>query len=272
MFSVMSYEKFVTARRPKIEGSQNLHDYFADRSIDLDFFVFFSSLAGLGHASQSNYAAGNTFQDALAHHRVSKGLPALSINIGSVMDVGWTAEHYSEISEADKALTFKITTKDLMALVEHHVTNWLKRGEKDSVAVSPQVAIGLKQALPEPLFKQLEVVLASQAVPTDQASSSKGGDSLEARITAAGKDKSLLTIAVENGFREKLSRVLAMSPEDVHLDDTFNGHGVDSLVAVELRNWIRKELGETVTVPDILTGRRSIKSIAGHIAGNKAGK
>ena len=269
MFSVMSYEKFVTARRPKIEGTQNLHDYFADRSIDLDFFVLFSSLAGLGHASQSNYAAGNTFQDALAHHRSSKGLPALSINIGSVMDVGWTAEHYGEISEADKAIAFEITTKDLMALVEHHVTNWLRRGEKDSIAVSPQVAIGLKQALAEPLFKQLKVVLASQAVPTDQVSSK--GDSLEARIIAAGKDKSLLTIAVENGFREKLSRLLSMNPEDVHLDDTFNGHGVDSLVAVEIRNWIRKELGETITVPDILTGRRSIKSIAGGIASSKAG-
>jgi len=48
-----------------------------------------SSIAGItGNPSQSNYAAGNTFKDALAHHRIPQGLPALGIDGGIVTLVG----------------------------------------------------------------------------------------------------------------------------------------------------------------------------------------
>lgn len=52
-----------------------------------------SSVTGIiGNESQANYAAGHTFQDALPHHRVSKGLPSSSVDLGSVLSVGHVAE------------------------------------------------------------------------------------------------------------------------------------------------------------------------------------
>jgi hypothetical protein len=82
----MTYDDWVAATRPKIQGSQNLHELMPQ---DLDFFVLLSSSAGvIGARGQANYAVGNTFQDALAAHRRSKGLKAVSLDLGLILGAG----------------------------------------------------------------------------------------------------------------------------------------------------------------------------------------
>ena len=152
--ATMTYPKFIAARRPKIEGTKNLHDYFISRSISLDFFIMLSSVAGLvGSPSQSNYAAGNTFQDAFAYYRQAQGLPALAMDVGFVVDVGWTASHLDILRTGRDKLEIEITSKDLEALIEYHVTRWIDHRDKGNTASiaapASQVAIGLGGMLPE---------------------------------------------------------------------------------------------------------------------------
>ena len=88
----MTLDDHKAALAPKVNGSWNLHRAFPWRD-DLDFYIMLSSLVGVfGLASQCNYSAGGSYQDALAAHRVEQGLPGVSIDLGVVKSVGYLAE------------------------------------------------------------------------------------------------------------------------------------------------------------------------------------
>jgi len=83
-------ERFERVMAPKVAGAWNLHEL--TRSMPLDFLVMFSSVASItGSPSQSAYAAGNAFLDALAQYRRNFGLPTLSVNWGAWADAGMAA-------------------------------------------------------------------------------------------------------------------------------------------------------------------------------------
>jgi NADPH:quinone reductase-like Zn-dependent oxidoreductase len=80
---------------PKVRGAFILHEALAET--ELDHFVLYSSVASLGGSvPQFSYAAANAVLDALAHHRASLGLPALSVNWGSL--AGGMAASSNEVS------------------------------------------------------------------------------------------------------------------------------------------------------------------------------
>ncbi|UMP07488.1 type I polyketide synthase [Amycolatopsis sp. EV170708-02-1] len=81
VLSAMDPKRFAEVLAPKADASWHLHEATAD--LELSAFVLYSSAAGvLGRPGQSNYAAANSFLDALARHRVAHGLPARSLAWG----------------------------------------------------------------------------------------------------------------------------------------------------------------------------------------------
>ncbi|MBF0450082.1 MAG: SDR family NAD(P)-dependent oxidoreductase [Candidatus Magnetomorum sp.] len=87
----MTYKHIEKVMGPKMTGAWNLHQQTL--TLQLDFFVMFSSITSiLGNPGQGNYAAANSFLDALSHYRHHMGLPALAINWGAISDTGYAAK------------------------------------------------------------------------------------------------------------------------------------------------------------------------------------
>ncbi|WP_394845468.1 type I polyketide synthase [Pendulispora brunnea] len=81
MIAHLTPERLRAAMAPKIDGAWNLHELTRGRELDL--FVLFSSVGAiLGAPGQANYAAGNAFLGALAHHRRQLGLAATAVDFG----------------------------------------------------------------------------------------------------------------------------------------------------------------------------------------------
>lgn len=85
----MTVREYHEALTCKVTGTWNIHHAAAQTQHSLDFFTMLSSISGIvGTAGQTNYCAGNSFQDAFALYRHSLGLPAHTIDLGIVEDVG----------------------------------------------------------------------------------------------------------------------------------------------------------------------------------------
>lgn len=90
LFEKMTFSEWQTSIGSKVQSSWNLHAQLPE---NMDFFIMLSSLAGIyGNIGLSNYAAGNTYQDALAKHRVQTGRKAIALDLGWMGDVGIIAE------------------------------------------------------------------------------------------------------------------------------------------------------------------------------------
>ena len=89
-----SFQNVMTA---KVDGTWNLHNL--TKNIDLDYFICFSSVASLmGSAGQSNYSAANAFMDQFAHYRKKNGLKCTAINWGPWGEVGMAASLSKRLS------------------------------------------------------------------------------------------------------------------------------------------------------------------------------
>ncbi|SMR58228.1 unnamed protein product [Zymoseptoria tritici ST99CH_1A5] len=131
----MSYKQWLNATKPKVAGTASLHNFFTD----LDYFNLLSSVAGItGNVSQSNFSAGNCFEDALARQRTMQGKPAVSINLGPVMGVGLVADRGQNL-QTELARTIRKTQLPIdfvLKLLEHSILFLSKTNPDDSQVVT----------------------------------------------------------------------------------------------------------------------------------------
>lgn len=238
----MDWSKFARVLEPKVAGAWNLHEQTQHTA--LDFFISFSSVAALvGSPGQSNYAAANQFLDTVAHARRARGLPALSINWGSWSEVGMAAslglQHQRRLAAAGMR---SVSPDDGVRLLQE-----LMRG-----AVSPQVAVlpldfeALKGRLPALLSELAE----GQDVSSTRDTATVG---ILDRLRDADPDARIELLEAMLG--EQVMRVLAADANyRADWQRTLIELGMDSLMAIELRNRIRTHLDVTVTVGELMAG------------------
>jgi len=236
IFSALTPERISRVLRPKVDAALLLHDL--TRSLDLSVFVLFSSLSGLiGSSGQSNYAAANTFLDALAHHRRAQGLPALSLAWGFWAQQSGMTGH---LGNADLARLARlglgaISSEEGLALFDAA----LARPEPSLVPARLRTDGSSAQAdaLP-PLFRGLVRAQARRPVAAGASAQSAPKHRLAA-LSSEDQGRALLDLV-----RTEVATVLGgASPQAIEPNRPLQEIGLDSLMAVELRNRLAAATG-----------------------------
>ncbi|KAG8531947.1 Type I Iterative PKS [Bacidia gigantensis] len=274
-FARMTHTEWTQSTSPKIHGSWNLH---LALPTGLDFFILLSSVCGVfGNGGQSNYAAGNTFQDALAAHRVSLGEKAISLDLGIILDQGFVAENTQVMEHLLRlSLLMPISQAELFALLDYYCNP----GREVVDPVQSQVITGLELpadqrakgkdvlvAMQQPLFSHMGAMDATLAPSTTTTSSSSSSTALDLRKQfQSATSPAEAADVVSEALKAKLSRILGVDYDSITLDSRIESFGVDSLVAVELRNWLAKEVDADVAVFEIL-GAATVRGVGVCVAG-----
>lgn len=238
----LTAEELASVIAPKISGTLAI----AACLPDLDLFVGFSAFSALLPAeTQGNYAAANAFLDAfIRSHR--KGRPGwISVNWGPWSDIGFASTTYgrraherleslgiARISPADGFAT-------LDALINHSETglgimavDWTRLFDRD-----PNARLS-------PLLRELSERFVVSA-PT-------GAGQLLNRV--AGLSGAAHTAGLEAELTAMAAAILRLPAQEIDRLASFTDLGVDSLMAVELKNRIRHESGVDVPLVKLLEG------------------
>jgi len=230
-----NWQRFRQVMAPKVAGAWNLHAL--TQTIPLDFFVCFSSVASLlGSPGQGNYAAANAFMEALMHHRRAQGLPGLSINWGPWGEVGMVAELSSrdqsrlirqgwELIAPEKGLRLLEALLDLdTPQVGVLPVNWSKFVGHCLQSVEYPLLKNIVQASRPPVAQPPALLQQLETTPVN------------------GRRAVLMTY-----LRAQIATVLGMdSPEQMEPRQRLFDLGIDSLMALQLKNRLEPSLGCTL--------------------------
>jgi acyl carrier protein len=228
-----------------VSGSWLLHQYFKDAP--LDFFVMFSSNSALlSSPLMGSYAAANTFMDTLAHHRRALGLPALSINWGTWGEVGMLLDFGESGRQAALRGVGAISTQQGLTALERLI-------QADTIQAAVMSIDWKKWQESYPIFK--EVPLLKQLMNEKLEDSREKADSHRLSLT------DLMSTAVEQ--RPEMLRtyltgitanIMGSSPGKLDIRQPITNMGLDSLMAVELKNRIEMELKIVLPMMELLQG------------------
>jgi acyl transferase domain-containing protein/acyl-CoA synthetase (AMP-forming)/AMP-acid ligase II/acyl carrier protein len=242
---------------PKLLGAWNLHVRTASRQ--LDFFALFSSIASIiGSPGQSNYAAGNAFLDALAQHRRSRNLSAVSINWGPWSQVGMAARDGQPSRLAATGLQ-SIEPATGLDILGHALES-----NAAQIGVLPIEPSSWNRFAPGGQAPPYMAELAKAAESPATAAPVPVVSSLDRSALLAAHPDDWQSI-LESQLRDQTSRVLKMSPAALDIEQPLSNLGIDSLMAIELKNRIEADLGATVPMVKFLEGP-SVRELSAFLA------
>ena len=264
----MTFEEWSTSLESKVKGTWNLHVLLPPK---MDFFVMLSSISGIiGNVGQANYAAGNTYEDALARYRVAQGEKAASLDLGWIQSIGKIAETKAlQEGVASTGYLMPISEHDLLALLEHYCDPSLPASSRTcqlvvglaTPAATRASGADIPSFMQRPMYRhmhQMDLLNESVSGMSETAANYATLFASAGSLSEAGE-------MVAQGLARKLSKALSMPAEDIDTSKPLHAYGVDSLLAVELRNWFAKEMNADVAIFTIMGGS-SIAAVSATVA------
>ncbi|ROT38157.1 hypothetical protein SODALDRAFT_360496 [Sodiomyces alkalinus F11] len=271
-FDSMTLTEYHEAIGCKIQGTWNLHQTAEKLQLSLDFFTLLSSISGIvGNRGQSNYAAANVFLDAFASYRRSRGQAASSVDLGVIEDAGVIAENEKLHDQFDSRMFKGINNATLSKILYVSLLQQQQQQEQ-AISSSSSLSSGLVEQAqiitgliaPQPADSSFKDDARFSALFTAEGQGQGGGNGSGGGSGGNTEVKALLlllkspsadpaarlkaTVDVVNGCFVRMLRLA----EPMDPARPLAVYGIDSLTAVEVRNWVRAELGALVTTLDIM--------------------
>ncbi|KAG7231212.1 hypothetical protein INR49_012043 [Caranx melampygus] len=239
------YEKVL---RPKVNGVLNLHH--ATQHCQLDYFVCYSSISAfLGNASQTNYAAANTFLDMFCQYRRKLGLPGQSINWGALnLGLLLNKEHFQRFLEA----------KGMMVL---NVAEIHKSLEQCLVLNRPQ------QAVCRFHFRNIRYNVLSQNAALTMRLSVLVEEAFQKSKEADSQSKEAESVSPKEYVFSLLSETIGMDQSELKDESPLSSLGIDSMQAMTLQNLIFQERGVNVPLVKLLDPNATISTVVTILSG-----
>ncbi|KAI0817254.1 PKS-NRPS hybrid [Xylaria sp. FL0064] len=260
VFSELDIERVEKVTKPKVNGSTYLEEIFHD--INLDFFVFFSSMACVtGNPGQSAYAAANMFMSGMAAQRRRRGLNASAVHIGAIFGNGYVTR---ELTLAQQEFLRKVgnmwlSEQDFRQLFAEAIF----AGQVEN-GTSPELSTGLMMIdnsddskknitwFYNPMFQHCIKENHDGDLVTDGQKGGRGVP-VKTQLLEAINPAEVYEI-IHDAFAAKLRSSLQIEENRVIVDLTADTLGIDSLFAVDIRSWFIKELQIEIPVLKILGG------------------
>ncbi|MBY0525853.1 MAG: SDR family NAD(P)-dependent oxidoreductase [Gemmataceae bacterium] len=228
---------------PKVRGAWNLHRLTLNDP--LDHFILFSSISALaGNPGQANYAAGNAFLDALAQYRRQRSLPALSVNWGAIGQVGLVARHKELGERLARGGARLLAPTQAFRILERVLQTGLARLavmdlDPGKLTLNPAYARS-------PLWSELR-----EPATMESGEGTVYADFREVLEKTPNPDRAAL---IQSRLADHVAKALGTTVERLDLEKSLTLLGLDSLMAVELRIRIERDMAWDVPVTVLMQG------------------
>ncbi|KAL6230969.1 hypothetical protein BDW75DRAFT_248240 [Aspergillus navahoensis] len=257
-FHDMTFEDWSAALAPKLQGTWNLHK--ALQGIELDFLVLFGSNVSLtGNYGQANYAAANSFLESFARYRRQQGLACSVIHLGPVEDIGMVSENPKILQRARERAIRLVGEREVMEALALAIRQSPVRESSPNDPYSSIVGLGTSKPMTDPLVvpiwggdARFGIYYGMEIQGAQKSFINK--DRIKMLVGRVEAEPSLLD---EPEFGRELTLELGSlmteympSAADMDEEQTANMK-IDSLMAIEIKNAIRRSLGVDITLGEI---------------------
>ncbi|KUI66367.1 Lovastatin diketide synthase LovF [Cytospora mali] len=269
IFEKMTFSDWKATIDPKVQGWWNLHRELPG---GLDFFILVSSMMGtIGGGSLSAYSGANSYMDALARYRVSKGERAAALGLGIVPNGGYLIEHPERLAGVEGVEKYAFTSlREICALLEIYCdpANPFSRsleGCQPVLGVRPPAHWRHLEEIPTTYFQPfwghmhhipalvLEGHSAEDVDGNAVSAHHKGALDAAERLAVAASLSEAAEI-VSEALAQRMSMLLGTAEDRLDAHKPMHSYGIDSLSAIDIRTWVGQVFEVDIPVFEILGG------------------